>query len=116
MGRKSKVYVVQETTRKINGEWQRVHDLTPALAYGELSILVSKKRYMTINSQPIINEFKRKLQKFSDDDYLLLIGDPLLIGLATTIAAQMNRGRVNLLKWDRETTQYLMVPCDIYKK
>jgi hypothetical protein len=116
MGRKSKVYVVQETTRKIDGEWQRVHDLTPALAYGELSILVSKKRYMTINSQPIINEFKRKLQKFSDDDYLLLIGDPLLIGLATTIAAQMNRGRVNLLKWDRETTQYLMVPCDIYKK
>jgi hypothetical protein len=110
------VYVVQETMRRIRGEWRRIHDLTPALIYGKLQFLVDGQQYLPISVQPIIRELKTKLKNYSDIDYLLLIGDPVLIGLATLIAAEMNRGKVNFLKWDRETSQYLEIRSDIYKK
>lgn len=110
------VYVVQETMRKVKGEWRRIHDLTPALVYGKLKILIDGKQYLpTLSIQPIIWEFKKKLQKFSDDDYILLIGDPVLIGVATAVASDINVGKVRFLKWDRETAQYLEVSADFRK-
>jgi N-acetyl-beta-hexosaminidase len=46
------------------------------------------------------------LRDFSDDDYLLLIGNPVFIGWATAIAAAYNEGRVNLLMWSGKEKGY----------
>ena len=46
------------------------------------------------------------LQKFDDDDYLLLSGDPVIIGIALAYASIVNRGKVNVLKWDRLEAKY----------
>lgn len=107
----AKVFVVQESMRKVDGEWQRVHDLTPALAYGDLEILISGNRYLPLTSQPIIAEMKRKLHDYCDDDFLLCLGDPVAIGIASIIASERNFGRVTFLKWDREQEAYLKIPC-----
>ena len=112
----STVYVVQESMRKVQGQWRRIHDLTPALIYGKLKILIDGQQYLPLSTQPVIREFKTKLMNYSDADYLLLIGDPVLIGLATLIASENNRGKVNFLKWDRETAQYLEITADIHQK
>ena len=109
------VYAVQEAMRKIQGQWRRMHDLTPALIYGKLKIIIEGDQHLPISVQPIIWEFKKKLKDFCDDDYLLLIGDPVLIGIATAVAADINRGRVKFLKWDRETAQYLEIGADFHK-
>lgn len=109
------VYVIQEAMRKVNGEWRRIHDLTPALVYGKIKIIVTGDQHLPISIQPIIWEFKKKLKDFSDDDYLLLVGDPILIGIATAVASDINNGVVNFLKWDREASAYLEIPADLHK-
>jgi len=48
----------------------------------------------------------RKLSKFTDDDYLLLAGDPAGIAIASALAAQHNMGRFKVLKWDRLEQRY----------
>jgi hypothetical protein len=51
--------------------------------------------------------------RFDDQDYLLCIGDPVAIGLATAVAASRNYGRVKLLKWDRQEHRYYVVKANI---
>jgi hypothetical protein len=46
-------------------------------------------------------------------DYLLLMGDPVVIGMATMIASQQTGGVVNLLKFDRQSFDYIPVTIDI---
>ena len=50
------------------------------------------------------------------EDYLLLIGDPAAIGVACSIAAYFNRGRFNILKWDRQEGIYYPVEIDLHQK
>ena len=80
------VYVVQENPRV---------DILSATKYGELL--------------PLASLFKRKLKNFSDKDFLLLIGDPALIGVAVTVASDINDGKVTVLKWDRIEKMYYPV-------
>ena len=47
---------------------------------------------------------------------LLLIGDPAAIGVACSIAALFNRGRYNILKWDRQEGMYYPVFIDLNQK
>jgi hypothetical protein len=38
---------------------------------------------------------------FTDDDFVVAIGDPVVIAVFTHAAAMVNSGRVKVLKWDR---------------
>lgn len=42
---------------------------------------------------------------FTDDDYVVAIGDPVVIALFMVAASTQNRGRAKVLKWDR-------LPCE----
>jgi hypothetical protein len=44
------------------------------------------------------------------------MGDPAIIGIACAIAAEINRGRIKLLKWDKENKTYYPIQVDIYQK
>jgi len=46
---------------------------------------------------------------FTNDDYVVAIGDPVVISIMTYLAARQNSGRVRLLKWDR-------LPCEMCLK
>lgn len=105
----SNVFIVQELRR---GDGTPMHDLTPARVYGDLKVLIQSNN-IGIAIQPLVAQLRSQLRGFSDDDYLLTVGDPVAIGVATAIAAEMNRGRVNILKWDRQTRQYVAVDVNI---
>ncbi len=90
------------------GVLQSVHDLTPASIYGQVEVLYAG-RNPGLALQPIVQSMRRQLRDFSDDDYLLPLGDPVLIGIAASIAAEMNRGVVSFLRWDRQTRQYVEI-------
>jgi len=110
MGR---VYIVQEVVRRgSGGALQRVHDLTPAAVYGDLIPLLETDK-IPLTPAPIVHELKRKLKDFCDDDHILAVGDPIAIGIATAVAAEVNHGRVSMLKWDREARQYIRVVFDL---
>lgn len=111
------VYIVQETMKRDrqSGNWHRVHDFTPALEYGDLTFLLDG-RFLPIQPQPIIEELRRKLSNFTSEDYLLLAGDPVALGLATMIASEKTDGNFKLLKWDRDAGRYMTIQVKYRKE
>lgn len=93
------VYVVQQGGKNI----------LPALAFGSLVPLLEDHVQVHLNARTIIQKMKDKLATYSDDDYILAIGDPVAIGIACAVAAQVNHGRFIVLKWDRQESTYFPV-------
>ena len=104
------VYVVQKQHRwdAQKQELVQKYDLEPAEEYGDLVYLLSPTA-APFNSKPIVEELKESLYGFSDDDYLLLIGNPALIGFAVAIAADNNQGNLKLLQWSGKDKKYLPI-------
>ncbi len=102
------VYIVQQPRRRNRetGEFEPLFDMTPARAYGEIEVLLPSTTHHLVG-QVLCKELRNRLRNFGEDDFLLGAGDPMAIGAATMIAAEMNRGRVKFLRWDRRTAQYI---------
>jgi hypothetical protein len=100
------VYVVQETLGK---------NLLSAEEYGELKVLLPSGQ-ITLSPGPSVFRLRKKLTDYNDNDYLLLIGDPIAIALAAMVAASVNQGKVNFLKWDKQERKYFPVKADINRK
>jgi len=104
------VYVVQERKKfnTITRELEPVVDITAAAEYGDMVELFTTKQHALLPG-PIVTSLKNTLRNFSDDDYLLPIGNPVLIGIATAMAARQNMGRVKILYWDRDLGRYIVL-------
>lgn len=98
------VYVVQESPEK---------NLLPASDFGELRSLLPPGPVI-LSPGPTVMKLRRELRTFNDEDYLLLIGDPAAIGIACMVAADVNLGRVKVLKWDRQEKCYYPVAINLY--
>jgi hypothetical protein len=101
------VYVIQEQVGK---------NLLPARRFGELTVLLPANAQVGLSAGQVARHLMSKLSNFKDEDYLLLIGDPVIIGVATAVAAHWNNGRVSLLKWDRQEHTYYPVSFNLYQK
>jgi hypothetical protein len=108
-----KVYVIQNHASydKSTGLMVPRYDLSPAEEFGELEFLLSP---VTVPNKPerAIAELRKKLCNFSDDDYLLLIGNPCFIGWSCTIAADINDGKVAMLQYNGSRKQYYVVKAE----
>lgn len=98
------VFVTQLPSRRENGVWIPILDITPAKEFGELNIM-SPSGMNQVTLQNIILPIQQKLQAFKDDDYLLPLGDPLLMVLASAFLGA-RRKHFNVLKWDRKVAKY----------
>jgi len=92
------------------------HDISPAMKFGEVEVLLPQNTQIAFSTAPAIRRLKSKLRNFSDDDYILLTGDPVAIGLACAIASFYNAGRYTALKWDRREHLYIPVKIDVTEK
>lgn len=103
----STVYVVSETTQ---------HNIASALDYGRLETILPPNAQIAFSVAPTVRRIQRKLEKFSDEDYLLLIGDPSAIGICCAIAAARNHGRFKMLKWDKRERRYIPIEVNLFQK
>ena len=87
-----------------------------AADYGEIVVLFESGQQIMFSPQPAIRKLKRKLKDFNDDYYLLMMGDPAAMGIACCIAAEMNRGKFNILKWDKKAQRYYPVSVNLNEK
>lgn len=107
----SKVYVVQAQSVWRGGSLVPKYDVSDAERYGEL-VYVFKK---TVPLDPSsVAKLDVTLAKFTADDYLLLIGNPCLIGWATALAARATGGWVKMLQWSGKFQRYLLIEAKIY--
>ena len=96
---RSRVFVTQGTDL----------DLIKATRFGELTNLVAQKVNVVTNPTEVVNTLYEVLQDYTPNDYLLPTGDPIIIGLAFTVAAEIGLGHLRILKWDRQLNDYYSV-------
>lgn len=112
-----RVYIVQDQ-KQLTGDGQLVakFDFTPAERYGELFFLL-KSGSSPFNLPPVIDELHKHLQNYRPNyDYLLLTGNPVLIGLTVAIAANYADGKVLMLQWSGSRQAYLPVTAALWSE
>ena len=87
-----------------------------AADYGDIVVLFESGQQIMFSPQPAIRKLKRKLKDFNDNDFLLMMGDPAAMGIACCIAAEMNRGKFNILKWDKKQQRFYPVSINLNEK
>lgn len=110
----SRVFIVQNQHRANpkSGALEPKFDLSPAEEYGDFEFLLSPTA-RPFNPEHVVGVLKERLRDFRDDDSLLLIGNPVLIGLAVAVAASFNNGRVAMLQWSGSERRYVRVEADL---
>ena len=58
----------------------------------------------------------KNLQNIRKEDYLLAVGDPVIIMLSGIIANDNTNGQFNVLKWDKREYRYYPLDFDMYLK
>jgi hypothetical protein len=113
-GSKPIVYVVQEIAGTRDGRPKI--NIIGASQYGNLKFLLPELAQIIFSPGPLIIKLRRLLKDFKSRDYLLLTGDPAIIGVACSIVSDMTNGRYNLLKWDKQERRYYPIEIDLYNK
>ena len=112
-----KVYVIQEIpgsqagTPKIN--------IMGAASYAtsnKFNFLLPEFSQMIFSPGPLIYKLRQGLKNYTSDDYLLLTGDPALIGVACSIVSDITNGKYNILKWDKQERKYYPISINLYEK
>lgn len=114
MNSKSKVYIIQNVMRKYPDGTFRGLDYSQAERFGEIIFLFDGNKQVVMSPQPTIRKLRTVLKDFNDNDYLLLVGDPALIGLTCSVVSTISNGRYNMLKYDRIEKDYFPIRVDIY--
>lgn len=91
----------------------RFPSINKAERWGEIVYLLSPSAH-PFNPELVLGDLHEKLSGFSDDDHLLLIGNPGLIGMSTALAAHYNEGRVKFLQWSGRHSEYTEIVTKIF--
>ena len=108
------VYVIQEIPGTRDGKPKI--NIMGASKYGEFKFLLPEFSQIIFSPGPLIFKLKQSLKDYKPEDYLLLTGDPAIIGVACSIVSDMTNGKYNLLKWDKQEKQYYPIEINLYEK
>ena len=112
--KENKVYVIQEVAGTKSGAPKI--NIMGASKYGKFEFLLPEFSQIIFSPGPLIFKLRKALRNFTTEDYLLLTGDPAIIGVACSIVSDMTNGRYNLLKWDKQERQYYPIEINLYEK
>jgi len=108
------VYVIQEVAGTKSGAPKI--NIMGAAKYGKFEFLLPEFSQIIFSPGPLIFKLRKALKNFTTEDYLLLTGDPAIIGVACSIVSDMTNGKYNLLKWDKQERQYYPIEINLYEK
>ena len=108
------VYVIQEIPGTKEGRPKI--NIMGAQKFGTIKVLLKEDSQMIFSPGPIIFELRRLLKNYRPKDYLLLTGDPAIIGVACSVVSDITHGKYNLLKWDRQERMYYPISINLYEK
>tara|TARA_R100001244_G_scaffold65232_3_gene53975 strand:+ start:584 stop:922 length:339 start_codon:yes stop_codon:yes gene_type:complete len=110
----SKVYLIQEIPGTTKGEPK--YNILGAQKYGEIVTLLPEFSQMILSPGPLIHKLKMLLKDITSEDYLLLSGDPAIIGVTCSVVSDLTTGKYKLLKWDRQEKTYYPIEINIHQK
>ena len=115
--KEKKVYVIQEIAGSAYGRPKiNIIGASHYSTSGEFNFLLPELSQIIFSPGPLIFKLRKGLKDFTTDDYLLLTGDPAIIGVACSIVSDMTNGRYNLLKWDKQERKYYPIEINLYER
>ena len=91
-----KVYLLQDIPLD-HKTGQPKYNIIGATKYGEIEIMFRALEQIMFSPGPFIFSIRQKLKNFTENDYLLLNGDPAIIGVTCAIASEMTNGKKKLI-------------------
>ena len=110
----SVVYVIQEVPGTKAGAPKI--NIMGAAKYGKFEFLLPEFSQIIFSPGPLVFKLRKLLKNYRPKDYLLLTGDPAIIGVACSIVSDITNGKYNLLKWDRQERSYYPININLYEK
>ena len=111
---KPKVYVLQELPGTKAGSPKI--NIMSASKFGEFKFLLPEFSQIIFSPGPLIFKLRSLLKNYTTKDYLLLTGDPAIIGVACSIVSEFTNGKYNLLKWDKQDRIYYPIEINLNEK
>ena len=108
------VYVIQEIPGTKAGNPKI--NILGASDYGIFKFLLPEFSQIIFSPGPLIYKLRQSLKNYRPSDYLLLTGDPAIIGVACSIVSDITNGKYNLLKWDKQERKYYPITINLYEK
>ena len=108
------VYVIQEIPGTQEGRPKI--NIMGAASYGKFKFLLPELSQIIFSPGPLIFKLRKELANYKKQDYLLLTGDPAIIGVACSIVSDITNDKYKLLKWDKQERKYYTIEIDLYEK
>lgn len=113
----SRVFVVHQPTGRDlrTGAIRPTMDLSPAREYGELRFVLREWENPFADIDSTVAEVRRVLEgeRFGTDDWLLLVGNPVLIAVVASVAVELAEGQLRMLQWNRAQHAYQSVIAQV---
>ena len=113
----SRVYVIQEIAgTKAGNPKINIMGASVYSSSGKFDFLLPEFSQIIFSPGPLVYKLRQGLKNFTSNDYLLLTGDPAIIGVACSIVSDITNGKFNLLKWDKQERKYYPIEINLYEK
>ena len=111
---KPTVYIIQEIAGTREGRPKI--NIMGAAEFGTFKFLLPELSQIIFSPGPLIFKLRKGLQNYRSKDFLLLTGDPAIIGVACSIVSDITNGKFNLLKWDKQERKYYPIEINLHEK
>ena len=108
------VYVIQEIAGTRDGRPKI--NIMGAAEFGTFRFLLPELSQIIFSPGPLIFKLRKGLQNYRPSDFLLLTGDPAIIGVACSIVSDITNGKYQLLKWDKQERKYYSITINLHEK
>ena len=112
--RESVVYIIQEISGTRHGAPKI--NIMGAQKYGKFVFCLPEMSQIIFSPGPLIFKLRKVLKEYTPNDYLLLTGDPAIIGVACSIVSDITNGKYKLLKWDKQERKYYPIEINLHEK
>jgi len=109
----SRVFIPQVPSRferSIN-TWVPTVSIESAKEFGEIVVMLPPEA-SRLDTDNIVQLLKAAMADYDKDDYILALGDPLVLAIAASIADRAS-SPLRLLRWDRQTRRYQVAEATI---
>jgi len=113
----SRVFVIQEIAGTRAGNPKiNIMGASSYSSSGKFIFLLPEFSQIIFSPGPLVYKLRQGLKNFTAEDYLLLTGDPAIIGVACSIVSDITNGKYKLLKWDKQERKYYPIEINLYEK
>ena len=113
----SRVFVIQEIAgTKAGNPKINIMGASNYSSSGKFNFLLPEFSQIIFSPGPLVYKLRQGLKDYTANDYLLLTGDPAIIGVACSIVSDITNGKYKLLKWDKQERKYYPIEINLYEK